>query len=122
MDAFEIKGGIKLKGEIVPQGAKNESLQVICATLLTDQPVVIRNIPNIRDVNVLIKLLEEMGVSVGKINEHTYEFQAKNINIDFLHTVQFSIAAARLRGSIMIIGPLLARYKKAFLPRPVVIK
>jgi UDP-N-acetylglucosamine 1-carboxyvinyltransferase len=118
MDAFEIKGGKKLKGEITPQGAKNEALQIICATLLTDQPVVIRNVPDIRDVNALIKLMEELGVKVGKINEHTYEFQAKNINIDFLHTVQFTIAAARLRGSIMIIGPLLARYKKAFLPRP----
>jgi len=118
MDAFEIKGGNKLKGEIIPQGAKNEALQIICATLLTEQPVVVRNVPDIRDVNALIKLIEEMGVKVARINEHTYEFQAKNINIDYLHTVQFSIAAARLRGSIMIIGPLLARYKKAFLPRP----
>lgn len=118
MDAFEIIGGQKLKGSIVPQGAKNEALQVICAVLLTEEKVTISNIPDIRDVNFLIELLQEMGVDVKKENADTYTFRAANVNIDYLNSAMFKVKAGALRGSIMLIGPLLARFKKASLPRP----
>jgi UDP-N-acetylglucosamine 1-carboxyvinyltransferase len=118
MSAFEITGGRKLKGEITPQGAKNEALQILCAVLLTPEPVVIKNIPNIIDVNKLIELLNNLGVLVTKIDSSTYKFEAKDINLDFLETEDFKKKAAALRGSIMILGPLLARFGKAKMPKP----
>jgi UDP-N-acetylglucosamine 1-carboxyvinyltransferase len=118
MDTFEVVGGKKLRGELIPQGAKNEALQVISATLLTDEPVIISNVPDILDVNALIDLLKNLGVEVQKKAEGTYVFQAKNIDLTFLQTEKFRKKASALRGSIMIIGPLLARFKKAYMPRP----
>lgn len=118
MASFEIIGGNKLKGEIIPQGAKNEALQIICATLLTPEEIIIRNIPDIRDVNKLIELLAEMGVRVEKLSPGTFSFKADNINLDYLKTEEFIKKGSSLRGSIMIIGPLLARFKKAFMPQP----
>ena len=117
-DAFEIVGGKKLSGTIKPQGAKNEALQIICAALLTEEEVIISNIPDILDVNLLIELLGDFGVELKKISEGTFSFKAKNINLDFLYTEKYRSKAARLRGSIMMIGPLLARFKKAFIPKP----
>jgi UDP-N-acetylglucosamine 1-carboxyvinyltransferase len=118
MASFEIIGGHRLKGEIVPQGAKNEALQILCAVLLTSEAVTIKNVPNIIDVNKLIDLLNDFGVLVTKINESTYKFEASNINIEYLETENFKKKAAALRGSIMILGPLLARYGKAKMPKP----
>jgi len=118
MGSFEIIGGRKLSGCIVPQGAKNEALQVICATLLTSEKVCIKNVPDIRDVNKLIELLGDMGVEVKKQAQEEYVFQAKNINLDYLKTDEFKRKAASLRGSIMIVGPLLSRFKKAYIPQP----
>lgn len=118
MGAFHITGGKKLSGTVVPQGAKNEALQVICAVLLTDQPVTIRKIPNIRDVNKLIDLLRAMGVGVEQLSEETYRFTAKDVDLNFLQGDDFREMAAKLRGSIMILGPLLARYGKAKIPKP----
>ena len=118
MGSFEITGGRKLQGEIVPQGAKNEALQVICAVLLTSEKITIRNIPNIRDVNKLIELISELGVKVEKVLDEEYTFQADNINLDYLKTNTFKVKAASLRGSVMIVGPLLARFGKAYIPQP----
>lgn len=118
MAYFEVKGGKELKGEIVPQGAKNEALQILCAVLLTPEPVTISNIPNIRDVNKLIDLLSSMNVQVEKLNEDTYRFQADDVDIDYLHTEEFRQKGSSLRGSIMIVGPLLARYGKGYIPKP----
>jgi UDP-N-acetylglucosamine 1-carboxyvinyltransferase len=118
MGSFEITGGKRLKGEIIPQGAKNEALQILCATLLTSEPVTIKNVPDIIDVNKLINLLNDFGVEITKIDSSTYRFQAKNVNITFLETEDFKKKAAALRGSIMILGPLLARYGKAKMPKP----
>jgi UDP-N-acetylglucosamine 1-carboxyvinyltransferase len=118
MGSFEITGGKRLKGEIIPQGAKNEALQILCATLLTSEPVTIKNVPDIIDVNKLINLLNDFGVEITKIDSSTYRFQAKNVNINFLETEDFKKKAAALRGSIMILGPLLARYGKAKMPKP----
>jgi UDP-N-acetylglucosamine 1-carboxyvinyltransferase len=118
MGSFEITGGKRLKGEIIPQGAKNEALQILCATLLTSEPVTIKNVPDIIDVNKLINLLNDFGVEITKIDSSTYRFQAKNVNISFLETEDFKKKAAALRGSIMILGPLLARYGKAKMPKP----
>jgi len=117
-NSFEIAGGYELKGEITPQGAKNEALQIICATLLTAEPVTISNIPDIRDVNKLIELLQCMGVSAEKKSAGEYLFHAANVNLDFLDTPDFKKQASALRGSIMIVGPLLARYGKARIPQP----
>jgi len=117
-NSFEINGGFELKGEIIPQGAKNEALQIICATLLTPEKVVISNIPDIRDVNKLIELLANMGVKVEKKAHGEYSFEASNVNLDFLDTPDFKKQAAALRGSIMIVGPLLARFGKARIPKP----
>jgi UDP-N-acetylglucosamine 1-carboxyvinyltransferase len=108
MATFRIQGGAQLSGEIEPQGAKNEALQIICAVLLTGEPVIINNIPDIRDVNKLIDLLASMGVAVEKLGEARYRFQANNVNADYLETEEYKIKAAGLRGSIMILGPLLA--------------
>ena len=117
-DVFEVVGGRKLKGTIVPQGAKNEALQILCATLLTDQTVTIHNIPDILDVNMLIQLLKDFGVKVKKIGEGSYTFKADDVNLDYLYTEKYRQKAAKLRGSIMTIGPLLARFKRAFIPKP----
>lgn len=118
MGIFEIRGGNKLKGELVPQGAKNEALQIICAVLLTPEKVVINNIPDIRDVNKLIELLGDMGVKVTKLGEGSYEFQADDVNLDYLISDAFKQKGGGLRGSIMIMGPLLSRFGKAYMPRP----
>lgn len=118
MSSFEIQGGLKLSGEITPQGAKNEALQVICATLLTPGEVIIENIPDIIDVNNLIGLLADLGVATIKLDVGKYSFQADEINLDYLHSKEFKKKASRLRGSVMIVGPLLARFKKAFIPKP----
>ncbi len=118
MASFEIIGGKRLKGDIYPQGAKNEALQILCAVLLTPEPVTIHNVPDIIDVNKLIELLKDFGVKVEKTGESTYLFEAKNVNIDFLETDSFKKKAAALRGSIMILGPLLARFGKAKMPKP----
>jgi UDP-N-acetylglucosamine 1-carboxyvinyltransferase len=115
---FEVHGGNRLKGEIVPQGAKNECLQILCAVLLTEKVVTIHNIPGIIDVLKLIDLLKDFGVSVNKISDSTYTFEAKNIHVEFLETQEFRKSAASLRGSIMILGPLLARFGKAKMPKP----
>ena len=118
MQAFRIKGGKKLKGEVRPQGAKNEALQIICATLLTSEKVIINNIPDIIDINKLISLLISLGVKVEKLNSNKYSFKADNIDLDYLKSEQFKIDGKSLRGSIMIVGPLLARFGKAYIPRP----
>lgn len=117
-DSFEVIGGHQLKGEIIPQGAKNEALQVLCATLLTNEKVTISNIPNIRDVILLIDLLKGLNVEVQKINESTYSFQANAVNLDYFESSAFRENAKKIRGSVMLIGPLLARFGKAFLPQP----
>lgn len=118
MGTFEIEGGNKLKGELHPQGAKNEVLQIICGTLLTPDKVTIHNIPNIIDVNKLIELLIDLGVYVTKVGKSSYAFEAKNINLEYLHSDEFKKKGSSLRGSIMIIGPLLGRFGKGYIPRP----
>ena len=118
MGTFKVKGGNNLSGVIIPQGAKNEALQVISAVLLTEKIVTIDNIPNIIDVNRLIDLLDNLGVTVKKINQNKYSFESKNIDLDYLNTIDFETKAKGLRGSIMIIGPLLSRFGKASIPKP----
>lgn len=118
MASFRVRGGNRLQGDIVPQGAKNEALQIISAVLLTDQPVHISKIPNIRDVLKLIDLLADFGVSIEKTGEESYRFTAKEVNLGFLDTEEFKQKASSLRGSIMILGPLLARYGKGKMPKP----
>ncbi len=118
MSSFEIIGGQKLSGEIIPQGAKNEALQIICATLLSPEKITISNIPDIRDVNKLIDLLKHLGVRIEKISAGTYTFQAENIDFGYLRTDDFQKKASSLRGSIMILGPLVARFGKGFIPQP----
>lgn len=118
MNAFEINGGKPLKGEIIPQGAKNEALQVISAVLLTEEKITISNIPDIVDVNKLIELLGDLGVAVERLNKDTYTFEAKNINLDFFQSEHFKSKGGSLRGSIMIVGPLLGRFRKAAIPKP----
>ncbi len=118
MSVFRIEGGHRLSGEIVPQGAKNEALQIICATLLTPSKVTIKNIPDIRDVNKLIFILGELGVKIEKLDSNTYSFQADDLNLDYLESLQFKKDGSSLRGSIMIVGPLLTRFGKGYIPRP----
>tara|TARA_B100000214_G_scaffold127407_1_gene90586 strand:+ start:3258 stop:4565 length:1308 start_codon:yes stop_codon:yes gene_type:complete len=118
MATFKVNGGVKLKGDLHPQGAKNEALQVLCAVLLTEKEVTIENIPNIRDVNILINLLRDLNVNIKKITDTTYSFKAENINIDYLSSNEYKTKSSSIRGSIMIIGPLLARYGKGYIPRP----
>ena len=118
MTTFKVKGGHKLKGEIHPQGAKNEALQVLCAVLLTSEEVVMKNVPDIIDVNILINLLKDLNVKVKKIDSSTYSFKAENVNINYLSSEEYKKKSSRIRGSIMLIGPLLARYGKGFIPRP----
>jgi len=118
MGAFKIVGGKRLSGEIIPQGAKNEALQIICAVLLTGEDVVLNNVPDIRDVNKLIDLLAGLGVEVDKTGDNKYKFNASNIDLDYLETEDFFKKATSIRGSVMILGPLLARFGKGFLPQP----
>ena len=118
MNAFEIVGGKPLKGEITPQGAKNEALQIISAVLLTAEKITISNIPDIKDVNKLIELIGDLGVNVERLSKDTYTFEAKNINLDFFYSDSFRLKGGSLRGSIMIVGPLLARFGKAAIPKP----
>ena len=118
MAVFEIEGGHKLKGEIIPQGAKNEALQVICAVLLTSEEVIIDNIPEIRDVLKLIELLQSLGVKTNRIERGKFSFKADNVNLEFLDSSEFKKQGAALRGSIMIVGPLLARFGKGYIPSP----
>lgn len=118
MASFEIIGGNKLKGELVPQGAKNEALQILCAVLLTPEKVTISNIPNIRDVNKLIDLLRDLGVKVNQISEDTYEFTADDVDLEHLHSEEYKKKGSGLRGSIMVVGPMLGRFGKGYIPQP----
>lgn len=118
MASFEIHGGKKLKGELTPQGAKNEALQILCAVLLTPEKVTISNLPDIIDVNKLINLLQVMGVKTEKVEKGTFIFQAKDIDLEYLKSEDFKKRAGALRGSIMIVGPLLARFGKGYIPKP----
>lgn len=118
MGTFKIEGGHQLSGEITPQGAKNEALQILCAVLLTAEPVTISNIPDIVDVNKLIALLEDLGVKIQKKGKGTYSFVADDVNLDYLQSDQFKEDGRGLRGSIMLVGPLLARFGKGYIPKP----
>jgi UDP-N-acetylglucosamine 1-carboxyvinyltransferase len=118
MSLFEVTGGKKLKGEITPQGAKNEALQVLSAVLLTDEKVTINNIPDILDVNNLINLLHEMNVKIERIDRHSCTFQADDVDLNYLRSPEFKNKSGMLRGSVMLAGPMLARFKKAFIPKP----
>jgi UDP-N-acetylglucosamine 1-carboxyvinyltransferase len=118
MGTFQIEGGQQLSGEIQPQGAKNEALQILCAVLLTSEEVEISNIPDILDVNKLIQLLENLGVKVKKLNPGVYSFKSDELNLDYLESEQFKKEGSGLRGSIMIVGPLLGRFGKGYIPRP----
>ena len=118
MGTFQIEGGHKLKGEITPQGAKNEVLQILCAVLLTPQEVLIENIPDIVDVNKLIGILGNLGVKIQKLGKGKYTFKADEVNLEYLESELFKTEGGSLRGSIMIVGPLLARFGKGYIPRP----
>ncbi len=118
MGSFRVVGGNKLKGEITPQGAKNEALQILCAVLLTSEKITINKIPNIRDANKLIELLSDMGVKVEKLGPESYSFQADQVNLDYLETADFLKTASSLRGSVMILGPLLSRFGTGKLSKP----
>jgi UDP-N-acetylglucosamine 1-carboxyvinyltransferase len=118
MTSFEVRGGKPLKGEITPQGAKNEALQIISAVLLTKEKVTVTNIPDILDVNLLIELLQDMGVKVDRPQRDTCIFQADAVDVDFMHSPVFKKKGGRLRGSVMVAGPMLARFQKAFIPKP----
>jgi len=118
MNSFEVRGGKKLSGNIIPQGAKNEALQVISAVLLTQEKITIRNIPDITDVNLLIELLGEMNVKTERISRDTCSFQADDVNIDYLRSEAYKKKSGKLRGSVMLAGPMLGRFKKAFIPKP----
>ena len=118
MDAFEIIGGKKLKGTVIPQGAKNEALQIICAVLLTPKKVTIKRVPDIRDVNILINLLIDLGVKVTKEGADTFTFESNNVNLDYLKSDEFAKKASSIRGSVMIVGPLLSRFGVGYIPKP----
>lgn len=118
MGSFRIEGGTKLKGELTPQGAKNEALQILCAILLTPEEVVIENIPDIVDVNNLIGLLKDLGVEVKKLDTGKYSFRALDVNIEYLLSDEYRVKSSSLRGSVMIVGPLLARFGKGYIPKP----
>ena len=118
MSVFKIKGGLRLKGEIIPQGAKNEALMILCLPLLTSKPVTIHNVPDIVDVNRLIELIGDLGCQVEKIEKGSYRFTAANVNIDYLKTPPYRKKAATLRGSVMLLGPILARFGEANIPKP----
>lgn len=118
MASFKVTGGRQMKGEIVPQGAKNEALQILCAVILTKEPITIHNIPNIRDVNQLIDLLGDMGVICTRMDVSSIQFNAANVNLDYLNSEIYKKKAAALRGSVMLLGPTLARFKKGRIPSP----
>ncbi len=118
MAIFEVHGGHQLKGDIVPQGAKNEALQILCAVLLTKEKMVIGNVPNIVDINKLIELLADLGVKVEKTGHEEFTFQADNVNVDYLVSPEFKKKGGSLRGSMMIVGPMLTRFGKAYMPKP----
>ncbi|MEQ9064155.1 MAG: UDP-N-acetylglucosamine 1-carboxyvinyltransferase [Vicingaceae bacterium] len=118
MSSFIVQGGKQLNGELIPQGAKNEALQVICAVLLTEEEVLIDNIPEIRDVKLLIELLEDLGVEVTRLNEGSFRFKAAKVDLDYLKSDLFRKKGSGLRGSVMILGPLLSRFGKGFIPKP----
>src|SRR5215471_2631196 len=118
MHSFEVNGGKKLCGDIIPQGAKNEALQIISAVILTPEKVTISNIPDILDVNLLIELLAEMKVKIDRPKVDVAIFQASDVDIDYLHSETFRKKSGRLRGSVMLAGPMLARFRKAFIPKP----
>ena len=116
--AFEIRGGKKLSGDITPQGAKNEALQILCAVLLTEDEVRISNIPDIKDVNKLIEILQDFNVKVTKNGKGDYTFKADEVNFDYIKSKEFKKDGAKLRGSVMILGPMLARFGEAYMPTP----
>ena len=118
MSTFKILGGKSLKGEIKPQGAKNEALQILCAVLLTEEETTIQNVPDIKDVNLLIDLLKGMGVSVEKVNETTYKFKSQNIDLSYTRTEDFFKKSSKIRGSIMLMGPMVARFGSAYIAKP----
>ena len=118
MGSFQIEGGHRLNGNITPQGAKNEALQILSAVLLTEDTVTISNIPDILDVNKLIGLLKKMGVKVSKIEKGKYSFKADAIDLNFLDTLEYKTDAKQLRGSVMLVGPMLSKYGKGSIPRP----
>src|SRR5665647_1077721 len=118
MSSFEVSGGKKLSGEITPQGAKNEALQIISAVLLTSEKVTVTNIPDIIDVNLLIELLGEMKVKIDRVSRDTCIFQADDVDVDFLKSDIYHKKSGKLRGSVMLAGPMLARFKKAYIPKP----
>src|SRR6202012_1000072 len=118
MGSFEVTGGNKLRGEIIPQGAKNEALQIISAVLLTPEKITISNIPDIIDVNLQIELLSEMKVKIERISKDTCTFQADDVDVDYLHSKEYQQKSGKLRGSIMLTGPMLARFKRAYMPKP----
>ena len=118
MNSVRITGGKRLKGEVIPQGAKNEALQILSAVLLTDEKITINNVPDIIDVNKLIEILKNLGVNCSSLGNGSFQFSAKSINLDYLKSDEFILHAKSLRGSIMLVGPLLTRYKKASIPRP----
>ena len=118
MSSFRILGGKSLKGEVKPQGAKNEALQILCAVLLSDDEIIIENIPDIKDVNLLIDLLRGMGVDVLKVDDSTYKFQSKNIDLSYTKTSDFFQKSSKIRGSIMLMGPMVARFGVAYIAKP----
>jgi len=122
MAIFEVRGGNKLQGEITPQGAKNEALQILSAVLLTAEPVIVNNVPDIIDVNLLIELLNEMNVKIEKLGANSYRFQADEVDVEYLQSEAYFKKSGRLRGSVMLAGPLLARLKKHTCQNPVAIK
>ena len=118
MGIFKIEGGHKLQGEITPQGAKNEALQIVSAVLLTDQKIIVHNIPQIVDVLKLIDILIAFGVKVERLSSNSYSFQADQIDVDYLFSNAYKTGGGQLRGSIMLVGPMLARFGKGFIPKP----
>ena len=118
MNSFKIIGGKSLKGEVTPQGAKNEALQILCAVLLTEDETIIENIPDIKDVNLLINLLDGIGVDVKKINDTTYKFKSNNIDLTYTKTKEFFDKSSKIRGSIMLMGPMVARFGSAYIAKP----
>ena len=118
MAIFKVEGGRRLRGEITPQGAKNEALQILCATLLTQEKVIVHNVPQILDVIQLIELLQAMGVEVERLSEESYSFRAADIDPDYLRSDDYCRRASRLRGSVMLLGPMLARFGVGYMPKP----
>lgn len=118
MNSFKIIGGKSLKGEVTPQGAKNEALQILCAVLLTEDEIIVENIPDIKDVNLLINLLDGIGVDVKKINDTTYKFKSNNIDLTYTKTKEFFDKSSKIRGSIMLMGPMVARFGSAYIAKP----